>query len=61
MRLQRRYGGCRAGGSADAWLELPPLPPGWTLGFTDEPLDRDVDIDMLDPEWTYIRDRGDGS
>lgn len=59
VRLQRRYGGCRAGGSADAWLELPPLPPGWTVAFTDEPLERDVHIDTLDPEWSYIRARDD--
>jgi hypothetical protein len=61
VRLQRRYGGCRAGGSADAWLELPTLPPGWTVAFTEERLERDVEIDLLDPEWSSIRARDDGS
>lgn len=59
VRLQSRYGGCRAGGSADAWLELPPLPPGWTVAFTEDRLERDVEIDVLDPEWSYIRVRDD--
>lgn len=59
VRLQRRYGGCRAGGFAHAWLELPPLPRGWTVAFTDERSDRDADIDTLGPEWSYIRARDD--
>jgi hypothetical protein len=61
VRLQRRYGGCRAGGYADAWLELPPLPPGWTVAFTEERLERDVEIDFLDGDWRYIRVRDDDS
>lgn len=55
VRLQRRYGGCRAGGMADAWLELPPLPPGWTVALTDESLERGTSIDPLGGEWWYIR------
>jgi hypothetical protein len=61
VRLQRRYGGCRAGGLADAWLELPPLPPGWTVAFTEERFERDVEIDFSDPAWSSIRARDDGS
>lgn len=55
VRLQRVYGGCRAGTSADAWLELPSLPPGWTVAVSDESLD--ADVDALGPEWTHIRAR----
>lgn len=55
VRLRRVYGGCRAGTFADAWLELPPLPHGWTVAVTDESLD--ADVDALGPGWTYIRDR----
>lgn len=59
VRLQRRYGGCRAGGVADAWLELPPLPAGWTVALTDEPVEREAATDVLGPEWSYIRARDD--
>lgn len=60
VRLQRRYGGCRAGGFADAWLELPPLPAGWTVAFTEERVEGDVEIGVLGSGWSYIRARDDG-
>ncbi|HEU4558163.1 MAG TPA: hypothetical protein VFS20_09950, partial [Longimicrobium sp.] len=58
VRLQMRGGGCRAAGHADAWLELPPLPPGWTVAFTREPVRDEADeLDILGDGWTYIRVR----
>jgi hypothetical protein len=52
IRVRWRYGGCRAGGFADAWLELPALPPGWTVAVTDEKVPDDLEISG--PEWSYI-------
>lgn len=35
-----QYGGCRAARFDSWWIRLPPLPRGWTVGFTDRSVDR---------------------
>lgn len=37
--MVKRYGGCRAGGFYQRWIRLPPLPPGWTVAFTERGID----------------------
>lgn len=37
----KRYGGCRAGKLESWWIRLPPLPQGWTVGFTTLRTDRE--------------------
>jgi hypothetical protein len=56
IRVQTRYGGCRAGGFADAWLELPRLPAGWSVTVGREEVEGDVDL-LGGDGWTSIRGR----
>lgn len=53
VRVRQRYGGCRAGNSAEVWIELPALPPGWTVTAQEERSDEEVDLSA--PGWTSIR------
>ncbi|HEX2204031.1 MAG TPA: hypothetical protein VHG91_12060, partial [Longimicrobium sp.] len=58
VRVQERYGGCRAGGYADAWLLLPPLPEGWSVRFTETGVPDDT---PLGTGWIYLRSAGNPS
>lgn len=58
VALIRRYGGCRAGGWHDGWYALPPLPPGWTVAFTDVRVERgDPWPDVVGDRWDVLGGR----
>lgn len=38
--MVKRYGGCRAGKIESWWIRLPPLPEGWTVGFSTRRIDQ---------------------
>lgn len=48
VRVSEYDGGCRAARFHDVWLELPPLPPGWRVAFTEEHHRRRFDGDDRD-------------